>query len=1415
MNRRPEKGIQMSMSGSGRRSLVGRSGGGGGRVTALLRVAGLLALTIAALLALSVGSASAAELRPRHFTFGGTGSGSGQFSGFGLLPSSPLAVDQSSGDVYVGDPGNNRIEKFGPSGSFILMFGGGVDKTTGADVCTAASGDTCGPGAPDPSPSGNGHGFFGNGEGIAGLAVDPVTHDVYATDRTAQLVERFDASGNFIAQFTAPTDAQVRGGNALAVSSSSAVYVADGNGCGCVQKFDSAGVPDPLTPEIGAGVLSSAFSVALDSAGNLYVVDRGNANVQKFDPSGTLVNSGNFAGGLDAGNSPAAVATDPTNGDVYVVDDGLQTVLQYDSAGNLLSDAPPVAPFSLAGTRGVGLDQSTGDLLLTDAATDTVGAFGPTATFPDPITGEATEVHPTTATLNGEVNPAGTEASYQFEYGTTSNYGQLAPASPAAVGNDNADHPESAALAGLQPNTTYHFRIDAINAQGTNPGADATFRTTGPPAIESQSASGITRSCATLEATVDPDGLDTSVHFEYGTSNTYGSETAPVDIGEGSSGQPAGTEVCGLTLGTTYHFRAVATNSGGSVTGADTTFATVPALSIDATSASEVTATTVVLETEVNPRGLPTTYSFQYGTTTAYGSETPSPPAPLGEGLSDVTRTAFISGLAPGTAYHFRVIATNALGTVEGPDTTFTTQPAASSSLLPDNRGWELVSPALKQGVPLEAITKEGGVIQAAATGSAITYIARGSIVTEAGGNRSGLGNSQDLSTRGPAGGWSTIDISTPHHQPSGFLPGALSEYQLFSSDLSLGAVQPFGATRLSPEAGEKTPYLRLSDGSYDPLVSPANVPFGTHFGGTEIKPEIFEKKVEFQTATPDLSHILLTSPTSLVEGFENGGEPAIYEWSAGALIPVSFVPSGGASLCGGAAPACRANNNAFVGNNNQNVRNAISTDGTRVIFSQNSGDLYLRDIPRGETLRVDAAQGIAEPEFGDAVFQTASSDGSQIFFTDAERLTAGSTAAKPKPDLYMCQITIEAGHLACSLTDLTENTLDRSEPANVLGAVNGAAQDGSSIYFVADGALTAGAVSGDCNESPHQTASNLCNLYRYDAETGSLRLVAVLSGADYPDWAPESTGKNLGQLTARVSPNGNYLAFMSERPLTGYDNRDAASGERDQEVFLYDGAAPAAEALICASCNPSGARPKGLFDPISTATALAPALLVDRPVNWGGHTLAASIPGWTSVDLGHALYQSRYLSDSGRLFFNAADALVPQDTNGTEDVYQYEPPGVGNCSAASPGFAPRDGGCVDLISSGTSAEESAFMDADEKGENVFFLTASRLTAKDEDTAFDLYDARVGGGEVAPVKPVECSGDACQQPAVPPNDATPGSLTFNGAGNQLQCPKGKVKQKGKCVKKQSKKNHKKSHKKHKKNAKKSAKRAGSNHGGHK
>jgi hypothetical protein len=247
--------------------------------------------------------------------------------------------------------------------------------------------------------------------------------------------------------------------------------------------------------------------------------------------------------------------------------------------------------------------------------------------------------------------------------------------------------------------------------------------------------------------------------------------------------------------------------------------------------------------------------------------------------------------------------------------------------------------------------------------------------------------------------------------------------------------------------------------------------------------------------------------------------------------------------------------------------------------------------------------------------------------------------------------------------------------------------------------------------------------------------------------------------MTARVSPSGRYLAFMSKRSLTGYDNRDANSGALDEEVYEFDAQS---SRLSCVSCDPSGQRPVGQF-----VSGEPPGPLVDQPILWGGQTLAGSVPGWTKVTNEHALYQSRYLSDSGRLFFTSPVGLVPGDGNGKQDVYGYEPAGVGSCTAAP--------ACVALVSSGTSSEESAFLDASESGDDVFFLSAAQLSLEDTDTALDIYDAHVcstapGCAPPALGAPPPCvTADSCRQAPTPQPGifGEPASQSFSGPGNPV------------------------------------------------
>jgi hypothetical protein len=676
----------------------------------------------------------------------------------------------------------------------------------------------------------------------------------------------------------------------------------------------------------------------------------------------------------------------------------------------------------------------------------------------------------------------------------------------------------------------------------------------------------------------------------------------------------------------------------------------------------------------------------------------------------------------------------------------FTTQSGGGGFALPDGRLWELVSPPNKYGAGIEPLPREG-VVEAAEDGSAITYLANGPIVASSAGNPSPYWPTQVLSRR-EAGGWSSQDIVSPSSTvDQNTISG--TEYLYFSPDLSHGLIEPPGDTPLSPEATEKTVYARNdATGGYLPLVTTGNIPEGVNFGASGSSRG---EQVHGLASTPDFSHILLESELPLTRNAPRetaGAGGSIYEWADGRLELVSELPDGTPSIT------------AVLGARSGlgwNTRQALSSNGSRVFWTSQTtggmGPLYMHEATAGRTVQVDMpAPGVAQPPASKALYELASVTGSKVFFRDDEPLTSDSKlpstdSIEPfeEPDLYVYDTETQ------KLTDLTADW-NGSEPADVQDQVLGASEDGSIVYFVATGALANGAKPGEDN------------LYVV-SETGSTwsapRFIAALSSGDGPTW--QGTGES--GPAAKVSPNGRFLAFMSDRSLTGYENRDVVSGAQDEEVFLYD---EASEHLMCVSCNPTGARPSGIFDEGLVGNK---TLLSDRSGIWGGHWLAADIPTWDRVGAQARLpYQARYLTDAGRMFFNSFDALVPQDTNGKADVYEYEPEHVGSCARLT--------GCVSLISSGTSSEESTFLDASgmgpggEEAEDVFFLTTSRLTTQDYDSGFDVYDAHVCSSAVpcvpVPVSPPECtSGDSCKaapspQPAI---FGAPASATFSGTGN--------------------------------------------------
>ena len=301
---------------------------------------------------------------------------------------------------------------------------------------------------------------------------------------------------------------------------------------------------------------------------------------------------------------------------------------------------------------------------------------------PAVVTGSASSIKRASATLTAMVNPnAGEVSECRFEYGSTTAYGSSASCSP-QPGSGTSPVAVSASVTGLVANTTYHFRISATNPGGTSKGADETVKTLEftTPTVVSEPAASITQTSTTLTASVNPnEGEVNECKFEYGATTSYG-KTASCSSLPGSGGSPVGVSasVTGLLANTAYHFRISATNPGGTSKGADETFKTleVSAPTVLTVAASLIAQTSATLNATVNPNGAEVSEcKFEYGTTTAYGSSSSCTPTPGSEG-SPVAVSASVTGLTANTVYHFRISATNALGTSKGSDKSFKTLPS-------------------------------------------------------------------------------------------------------------------------------------------------------------------------------------------------------------------------------------------------------------------------------------------------------------------------------------------------------------------------------------------------------------------------------------------------------------------------------------------------------------------------------------------------------------------------------------------------------------------------------------------------------------------------------------------------------------------------------------------------------------------
>lgn len=657
-------------------------------------------------------------------------------------------------------------------------------------------------------------------------------------------------------------------------------------------------------------------------------------------------------------------------------------------------------------------------------------------------------------------------------------------------------------------------------------------------------------------------------------------------------------------------------------------------------------------------------------------------------------------------------------------------------------------------------------------------------------GSESDTFGQQYLSTRSEAlGEWSTEATVPPQSPETGLAcpeyPGMVGWSSDFTKGvLADGASQEFGEsggtkletfTNTSFGCGHAEPALRETGGAeikepagFQDLflhdnetgfyrlvnVTPANAPtprptksFQTYFesnflaGSGHLEDVAFEDELPLTEEAEKLSPAVEAACKEVPKGracWEQHDD--LYVWSEMQQPNVRLVtvlPDGN-PLEGRLAGATR--NLGLEPLNLADYRHAISADGSRIFFEA-EGKLYVRENAYAGQSKLDKAhetavngEECAEPEkactiqldlpekgsvgpSGAGKWLGSNAEGTKVFFADENDLTSTAVAGSGV-NLYEYDLSGETDKPG-KLVDLTLGV-----KAEVVG-MSGMSSDGSYIYFVAKGKLTGNdKVAGRKPEESEPTAGEY-NLYV--SHEGDIRFIATLNEKDECDWIADMGCSSYGSsivlgesgLTTRVSVNGRYLAFNSINQLKSYDN------EASPEIYLYESES---NYLACVSCMPNGAPPSS-----------------------GG-----AVIGWpTKVarrkDLRNA-YPQRNVSESGQVFFETSEALLPQqDTNGLRDVYEYEH------------------GTLHLISSGTSAVPSHFLDASASGSDVFFTTAQKLLPRQTDSAYDIYDARVEGGFPEPAAPpLPCEGECKGQTGAVAVFSAPSSAMFLGLGNISQ-----------------------------------------------
>jgi hypothetical protein len=1408
------------------------------------------------------------------FIGGPLGFGSGQFTqARGIAVSEAGAGAANTGDTYVVESGNQRIQVLDAAGNFKRMWGRNViaqdvpgDLGDTFEICVAAANCQGGP------ATGTAGGLFNNPQGVA---LNPATGDVYVSDRGNRRVQQFDAAGNFIRAFGKDV-----GGAGVDVCTSTPSCQAGTNGTGSGQFATSTTVGEgiavsPVAPHDVFVADVANRRINQYGAGGVFMrawgygVDTGVAQFQVCTVASTcqIGNAAGLANGQFSNNNPLSLAIDSQNV-VYAADTSsgasANRIVRFDT------DLAPVEP-------GPPFPEASGALL---SPINPTGAGGPL-------------IATTTAALGIEID-ADTDGGGGDEESLLALRDPNTPATADTVVQE-LDIPTQGGEASGDPVTEvvrHTLAATIVNGLGVDPSTGQiyiSFQTGGTPGhgifalVEAPSAltdvsvgqpAVIGAESATLTGSIDPANGVVSYRFELNDSGADG-DWDPV----GSKGYVSGTgsvdvaaAVTGLRPNTFYRVRLVATKQTGLtsstvVTTLEQNFLT-DASGPDAMTLGSAnrTETSAQLRGLVDPNGSATSYRFEYGTQEggSFDHVVPIPDGSAGEGNTAQMLVQQVDGLLPSTTYRYRIVATNAAGSDAGDPVSFTTEAPGSEQPL-DDRGYELVSPADKiSGVGLGNWTGSAAVTGSmgfaaydrerfAAQGS------QGSMLLDA---AQGFANDWAFAERVDSErGWQSHSPFTHPATSSQFARFALVQAAtddlakvMWRSNNSTLGVFDFPSTLLSPLVSLNASFVGGWDGRWE-IFGPTDanqVPGVIPPGGQRTCDSIFSR-----SGSHALCSTAFGGGRSVLSGLGGTGDPtsaAFPDLAAGRSIYLADV--GGALADSFLGTGQRALVNVCA-----NSTDIPSVDGSGDIGAQACPDpLPGRDAHLISSLGAAAIAGDVQlPGLHGPFENAASATGSRVFFMSPDPMvggvpngttafcsgTAGSTLCPPQ--LYVRQRS-DDGTVSTRWISRAADGLFGLQDASLTGAVRfeGASEDGDKVFFKTNSPLTANDPNGAGGPAPAggvttgSASSSSWDLYVYDFPNGAgadpgdgelTRISAAPDGGGECGTQPAGSSVNVTGGLRHASKDGSVLYFTCAAPLSGVappaDGTITAPGGstatvNEVNLYVYDARRPAADRTRfvarmprgtgisndAASCSSSGVNPPaplsgpsflpgenaadcvhgtsdGEFitfwtagrltadDPDATTSdiyaydAHADELIrITAPQGGvgGSYLCAPGVPcyGDTGFDLREALNRSPKpilgiatdpMVEGDRIaFFQSRSRLVPADTDTLYDVYQWR------------------NGKLSLITPGSDSVAGDFLRGnDSTGRNVYFATKDRITWQDVDSVFDVYTARVGGSIPQPPPPSICDVllDGCQAPGAAPDPAPRADSTDSGGSDAV------------------------------------------------